>query len=52
MVDVCRKVEDNGYENWTVPNYVARHIGGISSVEDENRVYGCIVEHYYQSRRY
>lgn len=51
-VDVCQKVDDSGYEVWTVPGCVATHIGGVSSVDDENRMDGCIAVHYFQSRRY
>ena len=50
--DVCKRVEDAGYQVWAVPGASASHIGGASSPEDGSRYAGCISEHYYKSRRY
>ena len=48
--DVCKRIEDGGYEAWTVPSELARHVGDASSGKDETRIAGCIAKHYCQSR--
>ena len=50
--DVCRRIEDLGFENWAVGGALARHVGGASSTDDTTKVHGCIAQHYFQSRRY
>ncbi len=50
--DVCRRMEDLGYEVWAVGTAIAHHVGSASSPDDDSKVHGCIAEHYYQSRRY
>ena len=50
--DLCRRVEDAGFEVWVTGNSLARHIAGASSVEDGTRIGGCIGKHFYQSRRH
>jgi GT2 family glycosyltransferase len=50
--DVCKRLEDAGYQVWAVPGAQASHIGGASSPADGSRISGCISEHYYKSRRH
>lgn len=50
--DVCKRLEDAGYQVWAVPGAKATHIGGASSPSDGSRIAGCISEHYYKSRRH
>jgi GT2 family glycosyltransferase len=50
--DVCKRLEDAGYQVWAVPGAQATHIGGASSPADGSRIAGCISEHYYKSRRH
>ncbi len=50
--DVCKRSDDLGFETWAVGTAVASHHGGASSVDDDTRIFGCIGQHFYQSRRY
>lgn len=51
--DLCRRVLNEGYEIWAVPQAVVSHIGGVSAAEESNdRIKGCIAKFYYESRYY
>ena len=50
-VDLCRRVEYAGYENWVLGTAVARHVVGASS-GDVPRFGTAVAKHYYQSRYY
>jgi len=50
--DLCKRVEEAGYQIWALGTAVARHVGGASSAPDDTRIGGCIGRHYYQSRFY
>ncbi|GDX99775.1 putative dTDP-rhamnosyltransferase [Phycisphaerae bacterium] len=51
--DLCRRVLNEGYEIWAVPQAVVSHIGGVSAAEEsDDRIKGCIAKFYYESRYY
>lgn len=51
--DLCKRVEDLGFEVWALGEAVAHHVGGASSSSaDGTRIGGCIAKHYFQSRYY
>ncbi len=51
--DLCRRALNAGHEIWSIPQAVVHHIGGVSAAEEsDDRVKGCIAEHYYKSRHY
>ncbi len=49
--DLCRRVENAGFENWVLGSALARHVVGASS-EGGARVGASIARHYFQSRYY
>ena len=51
-VDLCKRVQDLGFQVWATGKAVAHHIGGASSSSIEATVHGCIPIHFYQSRYY
>jgi hypothetical protein len=50
-VDLCRRAEYAGYENWVLGNALARHVVGASS-GNVPRFGTAVAKHYYQSRYY
>lgn len=50
--DLCKRVEDMGFEVWALGTAVAHHVGGASSNDDEAKIEGSIAKHYFQSRYY
>jgi N-acetylglucosaminyl-diphospho-decaprenol L-rhamnosyltransferase len=50
-VDLCRRAEQAGYENWVLGTALARHVVGASSSEVP-RFGTAVARHYYQSRYY
>jgi N-acetylglucosaminyl-diphospho-decaprenol L-rhamnosyltransferase len=50
-VDLCRRAEYAGYENWVLGTAVARHVVGASS-GNVPRFGTAVAKHYYQSRYY
>jgi N-acetylglucosaminyl-diphospho-decaprenol L-rhamnosyltransferase len=50
-VDLCRRAEQAGYENWVLGTALARHVVGASS-SDAPRFGTAVARHYYQSRYY
>ncbi len=50
--DLCKRVNDAGFEVWALGAAVAHHVGGASSSTDTTRIGGCIAKHYFQSRFY
>jgi GT2 family glycosyltransferase len=50
-IDLCRRAEQAGYENWVLGTALARHIVGASS-GDAPRIGSPVAKHYYQSRYY
>ena len=50
-VDLCRRAEYAGYENWVLGTAVAQHVVGASS-GDVPRFGTAVAKHYYQSRYY
>ena len=51
-IDLCKRAEQMGFETWVLGTALAHHIGGASSLNDNNRIDGCIAKHYFQSRYY
>jgi len=50
-IDLCRRAEEAGYENWALGSALARHVVGASS-DGGPRVGAAVAKHYYQSRYY
>lgn len=50
-IDLCRRAEYAGYENWVLGTALARHVVGASS-SGATRVGTAVAKHYYQSRYY
>ena len=50
-VDLCRRAEQAGYENWVLGGAVASHVVGASS-SGGTRFGTAVARHYYQSRYY
>jgi GT2 family glycosyltransferase len=50
-IDLCRRAEQAGYENWALGTALARHVVGASSGEVP-RFGTAVAKHYYQSRYY
>jgi N-acetylglucosaminyl-diphospho-decaprenol L-rhamnosyltransferase len=50
-VDLCRRAEQAGYENWVLGTALARHVVGASS-SGAPRFGTAVARHYYQSRYY
>jgi hypothetical protein len=50
-IDLCRRAEYAGYENWVLGTAVARHVVGASS-GGATRFGTAVAKHYYQSRYY
>jgi hypothetical protein len=50
-IDLCRRAEYAGYENWVLGTALARHVVGASS-DGGPRVGAAVARHYYQSRYY
>jgi len=50
-IDLCRRAEYAGYENWVLGTAVAHHVVGASS-KGGPRVGASIARHYFQSRYY
>jgi GT2 family glycosyltransferase len=50
-VDLCRRAEHAGFENWVLGTAVAHHVVGASSGGGP-RVGAAVARHYYQSRYY
>jgi GT2 family glycosyltransferase len=50
-VDLCRRAECAGFENWVLGTAVAQHVVGASSV-GAPRFGTAVAKHYYQSRYY
>ena len=50
-VDLCRRAEQAGYENWALGTALARHVVGASS-SGAPRFGTAVARHYYQSRYY
>jgi N-acetylglucosaminyl-diphospho-decaprenol L-rhamnosyltransferase len=51
-MDICLRAERAGAEIWALGTATAAHVGGASSIADEDRIGGCIPSHYFQSRYY
>jgi GT2 family glycosyltransferase len=51
-MDLCKRVEDAGFECWVLGAALARHTVGASSAAHEARVGGSIARFYFQSRYY
>ena len=50
-IDLCRRAEQAGYENWVLGTALAHHVVGASS-GGAPRVGTAVAKHYYQSRYY
>jgi N-acetylglucosaminyl-diphospho-decaprenol L-rhamnosyltransferase len=50
-VDLCRRAERAGFENWVLGSALARHVVGASS-SGGPRVGASVARHYFQSRYY
>jgi GT2 family glycosyltransferase len=50
-IDLCRRAEHAGYENWVLGTALAHHVVGASS-GGGSRVGAAVARHYYQSRYY
>jgi len=50
-IDLCRRAEQAGYENWVLGTALAHHVVGASS-GGALRVGSAVAKHYYQSRYY
>jgi N-acetylglucosaminyl-diphospho-decaprenol L-rhamnosyltransferase len=51
--DLCRRVEEHGYELWAVGKAVAEHDQGASARSTGAKLHsGCISEHFFRSRFY
>jgi N-acetylglucosaminyl-diphospho-decaprenol L-rhamnosyltransferase len=50
-IDLCRRAEYAGYENWVLGTAVAKHVVGASS-GGATRFGTAVAKHYYQSRYY
>ena len=50
-IDLCRRAEQAGYENWVLGTALAHHVVGASSGGGP-RVGTAVAKHYYQSRYY
>jgi GT2 family glycosyltransferase len=50
-VDLCRRAEHAGFENWVLGSALARHVVGASS-SGGPRVGASVARHYFQSRYY
>jgi N-acetylglucosaminyl-diphospho-decaprenol L-rhamnosyltransferase len=50
-IDLCRRAEYAGYQNWALGTAVARHVVGASS-RGGPRVGASVARHYFQSRYY
>jgi len=50
-VDLCRRAEQAGYENWVLGAALARHVVGASST-GAPRIGSAVAKHYHQSRYY
>ena len=50
-VDLCRRAERAGFENWVLGSALARHVVGASS-SGGARVGASVARHYFQSRYY
>jgi GT2 family glycosyltransferase len=50
-IDLCRRAEYAGYENWVLGTALARHVVGASS-GGALRIGSAVAKHYYQSRYY
>ena len=51
-MDVCKRAEDAGFENWVLGTALAHHVVGASASPAELRIGPCIAKHYLQSRYY
>jgi len=51
-IDLCKRVEQAGFETWTLGAALARHVVGASSSAANPRVGMSIAKHYFQSRYY
>jgi GT2 family glycosyltransferase len=50
-IDLCRRAEQAGYENWVLGTALAHHVVGASS-GGALRIGSAVAKHYYQSRYY
>ena len=51
--DLCLRAQQAGHELWMVPEAVAHHLCGASAERTDERLwFGCIAEHYFESRHY
>jgi len=50
--DLCKRVENAGFETWALGTALARHVVGASSSPHNPRVGMSIAKHYFQSRYY
>jgi GT2 family glycosyltransferase len=50
-IDLCRRAERAGFENWVLGSALARHVVGASSAGGP-RVGASVARHYFQSRYY
>jgi GT2 family glycosyltransferase len=52
-MDLCKRIDGAGSENWFVGTAVGHHIiGESSSGAGDTRLGACLTEHHYQSRYY
>jgi len=51
-IDLCRRAEYAGYENWALGTALAHHVVGASSGGGAPRFGTAVAKHYYQSRYY